>query len=282
LDHFQLRPTQVIPVTLALPLTEARWTVFCLDSICFVRTQDYSGFSCEIENLGIYLDAVLLETTQQPTQIDIYSEHKVPITLKSACPIVHYKAREKKLIESLAHGIKTQPYINLLQGLFSTKRKLAEAKKFWVYTAYVTLAWVGLGFFSHLFALFLLEHQAGKIQSAIHVVYKRNFPDSKSMISSKSHMEEKLKNLLTQASNESFLILLANVSHAFSQNTGAQLKHIDYRDKQLTLEISANSFDDVDTLTQSLQQYGLAVKQQHAEIVSGRVKAALQINSGDA
>ena len=281
LKQFQIQPNTIIPAPLALPLIDNHWTANFIDEFCFVRTNHYSGFTCERENIVAYLESKLSEEIQKPTEIDIYDNSKTTLSIKETCQISYHKISEKQFIESLLETTKTLPFINLLQGPFRPKRKTIASKKLWRYAGLVTLAWIGIGFFSHLFSLILLHHQTAKMENSIEAIYTRNFPDASSMIAPQDRMEQKLKKLTTQASNESFLVLLANVSKAFSDSHGVRLQSLDYRDKQLTLEVSANTFDSLDNLTHLLQQRGLSVKQQNAEVAAARVKATLQINTGN-
>jgi len=281
LKQLQIQPSTIIPAPLALPLIDNHWTVSFMDEFCFVRTNHYSGFTCERENIIAYLESKLSEKIQKPTEIDVYASSKIALAIKDNCQINYHKISEKQFIESLLETTKTLPSINLLQGPFRPKRKTIESKKLWRHAGLVTLAWISIGFFSHLFSVILLHHQTAKMENSIEAIYTRNFPDASSMIAPQDRMEQKLKKLTTQASNESFLVLLANVSKAFSASHGIRLQNLDYRDKQLTLEISANTFDNLDNLTHLLQQRGLSVKQQNAEVVAARVKATLQINTGN-
>jgi general secretion pathway protein L len=281
LDGLKIHPNQIIPATLAIPFTEGRWTVYCLDNLCFVRTKIYDGFSCEPTNLAVYLESKLAEETHKPAQIDIYSEEKIMTSLSSNCPVIHLKATEQKLIESLGYAINKRPTLNLLQGAFRTNRKSVEAKKFWSYAGYLTLAWLAIGFVSNVFSLLALLHRESTINQQISAIYQHNFPGGEPGASPKTSLEEKLKKLTSQASNESFLVLLANVGNAYSQSGGVRLQSLNYVDKQFLLDISTSNFDELDAFTHALQQNQLNVKQQHAEMIAGRIKAALQV-SGEA
>src|SRR5690606_22211905 len=144
--------------------------------------------------------------------------------------------------------------INLLQGEYQPRRKASETKKIWIFASAAALTWITTAFFAQLISFFILHHAASSTDDAINTIYKKNFPQASSVVAPRERMESRLASLEEQANKNYFLVILAKVGSQLSQTANVQLKSLDFRDNQLTLEVTANKFDDLDNLTRTLSQ----------------------------
>jgi len=220
-------------------------------SISIARTGKYSGFACATDNLSTLLSEPLQNTH---------------LSLQELCN---------------RFSLQTFQVINLLQKPYQAKSTFLPAKKIWVLAGYLAAAWIGLVFFSHLISFFILHHEENRIEKAVNHIYSQHFHQSTtSVTSAKSAMEKKLRDLEQQANKNHFLMLLATVAKHLSQPSGIRLLSLEFQNNQLTLNLSANTFDRLDELTATLVQQGLHVKQESAAIAGAQVKATLLINAG--
>jgi general secretion pathway protein L len=279
LKKFNIQPQQLIPASLAIPIIKNHWSVYCFAETCLVRTDDFSGFSCENENLSDYLKIKLAESLVLPEQIDLYIIDNTNISVNSTITCVSQLISEKSFLESLAILLQTRSYINLLQNSFKPKHQSKQGKKLWRYAAYITATWITLGLSSYLILFLILDYYEFKLNQQIETVYHRYFPDAVTMIAPRERMMNQLKKSSNQTTNASFLGLLATIGQAITQSKSTHLQSLDYRDKLLSLTLLSNTFDQVDKLIHVLQAQGLKVRQQSAEAMTNNVKVTLLVNA---
>lgn len=260
LKKINLKPAAIFPLNFVLPYEENHWVANTYDHISTVRTGKFSGFGCDESNLEVLLD------TQKKENITI----------------VRSTDSEIKLLENNFTFIDDSPPINLLQGDFRGKRKSSQTKNIWKMAGILTAVFVGLLFLSNAISFFILYRQENMIQNNIIKIYKRNFPKATEMVSPRSKMEQKLKKVVTDQSKNNFLILLGLIGKSLSETKGIYFQHLEFHESQLTLELSASSFDDLDAFTKSLTNQGLSVNRQNAAVAGTQVKASLIVNTGAA
>ena len=263
LKAIDISPTAIIPSIFILPTEENIWHINSHDGSSIVRTGKYTGFACESSNLDTLLELNLFEEKDK----ELFQR------VRTGLP-------EHMLLEKMSRDALTDPPINLLQGLFHAKRKSTNTKKIWMLAGYLVAAWILVAFLSEITSFFILHRQASNIEIAINNIYKQNFPQATAVVSPRKRMEEKLKATFASANKNNFLALLSLISKSMPEKNSVHLNNLEFRDKQLTIEVSANSFDSLDAFTAALTQQGLSVKRQNAGVSGTEVKANLQINAG--
>jgi len=256
-----LSPVAILPALFALPYSEEYWHVTAYDSMGLVRIGKYSGFACDPENISTLLELKKAESID-PKEI------------------IQIKRDEPSLLTEFAKNIFLYPSINLLQGPYQPKHTNKKAKKTWLTAFYLTIAWIGFAFFSKIMSCFILSAQNYHLNLEIAKIYRVHFPTAKSVIAPRERMEEKLRKLSFSNNENPFLSLLALLSNSFASRKEIQLHRLDFRNSQITLDISASSFNSIDALIQLLTQQGLTIKQQNAASVNSEAKATLLITAG--
>jgi general secretion pathway protein L len=257
-------PRAFIPSIYLLPYSEKTWHINTDENHCLVRTEKYCGFACEKQNLDIMLDLTLAEDA-----------NKQDIQLQRT------DKREQDLLEALAHTPLDTP-INILQGLHQPKAQSTQTKKIWILTGYLAIALIALGVFSNIVSFFILNTQANKLDTAINAIYKKNFPNAKSVIAPRERMTEKLRGSEGSLTKNSLLILLGQIGKALSETQGVRIQTLEFKEQLLKLTVVADAFANLDKLTSALTQQGLTVKQQNAETAGNQVKATITIRQGAA
>ena len=82
------------------------------------------------------------------------------------------------------------------------------------------------------------------------------------------------------ASKNNLLALLSELGSNLLKTPGIHIKNFDFREQQLTLEITAPTFDTIDKFMQNLKQKNISVKQQNAAEAGTQVTATLLIRAG--
>lgn len=262
-EELNVSPRAFLPSIFMLPYTDKIWTINTDENHCLVRCGPWDGFACEEVNVEMLLDLKLAdEPDQQNIQVD---RIHVP---------------EKTLLEKAADASPFSNAINLLQGPYQPKLQTTQTKKIWIVTGYLALALVALGFFSQLVSLFILQKQANAIETAINTIYKKNFPNAKAIVAPRERMSEKLRALSGTATHNGLLVLLGQIGKAISEMKSVRITHLEFKDQQMTLEISTPTFASLDKFIALLNQEALVVKQQSAATAGAEVKATISIRQG--
>ena len=262
--QLKLAPRAFIPAIFILPFSTTNvWHINSYNNIALVRTGKLTGFACEQENLNTFIELKLAEI---PDSGSIHLERS--------------EFSEQQLLEKQAHGIASLPYINLLQGEYRPKPQTTQVKNHWLRVCYLIIACVALAFVGKIGSYFILHHEVNKIDTAINQIYKRNFPKATSIVAPHDRMAEKLRSLSGQASKNNFLALLGIIGKTLNETPGVHIQNLDFRDQQLMLELTGDSFDNIDSLMKRLTQQGLTVKQQNSAMAGSEVKATLLIRAG--
>lgn len=275
LRSWSVKADVLMPVSLALPYEESAWHVMLAESAS-VRSGVYHGFACERENLNEYLRLA----GPLPRQIHIhnYTSHACAGTLDDDIQCSEKLLPRSRMLADLAsQAAQTQP-LNLLQGQYAVKKsRLPHLHKMLQAAAVLAAVWVVLIFAWPAVSYFILKQRVSSIDSQIAVIYRRNFPQSASLVAPKLRMEEKLQKLSGQMGENRFLLLLGYMGKAMHAAPGVTLKRMDFQNSQLTLQLTAGSSDEFSAFTDYLTRQGLTVKQQNANLAGERVNATVTL-----
>ncbi len=279
LQSWQIQADVLSPVSLALPFDSTTWHVVN-NEMAIVRTGLYQGFACDKINLNPLLNMALTSATLIPEGVHVH--HYTHET--SAEPLlIQTKSTEDfnppdAYLTDLARHVSQSPTINLLQGPYRVKKaKFPRRVKIWRATAYLAIAWVLLLFFYPTVSYFILRARVNNMETQIAQIYKRHFPQSSNIVAPKLRMEEKLQKLNTQIGENKFLLSIGLIGKGMLDTPSIKLKHLEFQNNELILELTAGSSDDIAKFTDYLTQRGLNVKQQNANLTGARISATLVI-----
>lgn len=279
LNSQTITPTQLLPLTLALPYSETIWHIVIRDNVATVRTDSFGGFACDLPNLNLMLDLKLNEAAQKPQQIVIYNYSDM------ACSFQHHtiKILEKRLpdeqfLNDLQNWLEKPTHFNLLQGVYSPKYKAAQIQKVWLVAGACALAWIFLGFSNHFLSLLILNYKKHQLESSIQHIYYKHFPQATSVVAPKERMLQKLKELNSNTARNHLLLWLAYLSKSRSQVPEIHIQNLNFQQNQMILAISAPNFELLDEFIQSLSLQGLTIKQQNASTVGSQVKTEILLS----
>lgn len=280
LQTWQLQADRLLPISLALPLEEANWSVLMHDKI-IVRTSVYQGFACDPANFSLLL-ANALATFPKPLHIQFYRCANTKITLEDdTVPITEKFVHAKDMLALLATGvINTKSAIknNLLQGNYAVKRaKFPPMKKLGKIAVSLSISWLVLLFLYPIVSYLILNQRLHSLDAETRQIYQQQFPLANAMIAPRLRLEEKLQKLLAENDDKRFLLLLGQVGKGLAHSSGVVLNRIDFQNNQLTLTLSATSSDELTALTEFLLEQGLKINQQSANLIGSRINASLII-----
>ena len=277
LQSFGIKPDVMLPAVFALPYVDGVWQVQVNDVVA-VRTGLASGFACDEENIAEMLMLALSATAAEPQKIEINNSH-APLNLSLPVAITENHVTTETLMENMARQASSDVPVNLLQGTFQNKkaRGLPKMTNLIKAAAYMGAIWLVLMFLYPVVSFAILDQRTRDVKTQITAIYKRQFPNSSSVVAPKERMQQKLNKLNSDLGDNHLLLMMANVGKGLSQSSGVTLKRMDFQNNVMTLEISAASSDIFSSFTDALAQQGLHVKQQNATLNGTRVNATLEI-----
>lgn len=170
------------------------------------------------------------------------------------------------------------PQMNLLQGRYAVKKsRVGQTKKIYRIAVMLAVAWLGLLLLYPLISYFILKTKVSTINSQIATIYHHAFPNATSVVAPKMRMEEKLHQVTSQLGSNKFLLLAGYVGKGMLAAPTVTLKRLQFQNNHLSLEVSANSVADFSSFIAYLQQQGLNVKQENANVAGTRVTAIVEV-----
>lgn len=279
LQVLKIQPDFFVPVTLALPVKENHWHVFCHDKYAVVRMGLVQGFACEQDNLSSMLKLALAETTQQPSSILVshYGE-TIASALPSPLPLQEEQDEQEKFFADCAVNVCCFPFINLLQGSFAVKKRKTIPQRKMTFIATTSAFVLIFALFVYpVISYFILRPKLNEVENQIKEIYLRHFPQAKNITAPRLRMEEELRKISQEGNNNRFIFLLANVVEGMKNSPNVKLKQFTFQQHQLTLELSASSSEDFSALVHFLGQQGLTIKNQTANLIDGHIETSLSL-----
>ncbi|HGG60326.1 MAG TPA: type II secretion system protein GspL [Gammaproteobacteria bacterium] len=285
LGELGVTPIAVIPDVLALPWHEDEWSVLIDGDRALVRSGPTSGFVCEKENLTMLIDAHL-EEEKAPLIVRYWNcsdgpDLLWPVSRAAEAPSIKKYSCGGGALRVLAQGWDPRASLNLLQDRYSQQADALKMLKPWRWAAALFGLWLAIGFGQNLAHKHQLEKRQTALRQQAEQIYKRTFPGAKRIVNPRVQMEQKLKALKgggKTAGDSQFLPLLAQGSQALNQQSGLKLEKIGYRNGELSLEVSAPSLTQLDSLKQKLATTpGLAAELKSADSNAGGATGQIRI-----
>jgi general secretion pathway protein L len=280
LKSWSLDPDQLVPSIFTVPYSQETWSIILLDD-CLVRMSALDGFACDSINLFNLLELSIHASQTKPIHCHVVNT-KSESLLKQKQPtnfVIHEQmASLDNVLAMSAQQVTAFPGINLLQGRYSKKRySFLQTSKVTKMTAYLAAAWIVLLFLYPLGSYLILKQHAIALENEIAQIYKKNFPQASRMIAPKLRMQEKLDKQNNEDKENQPFLYFGLIGKGLGVASHVELKRLDYQNKQVTLELIADTSSDFSEFTDYLTQQGLTVRQQNANLAGSRINATLLI-----
>lgn len=249
-----------------------------VNDVLLLRLDQYKGFVCDATNLELMLTG---NGRNQFTQtLVVYKDPN-----QAALPMIQEIECQEKILtrqdmfRMMASFILAETPINLLQGrYFSRKIRLPKGLLYQT-MFFLAIGWVLLMLSYPLISYSLLSLRLNSLNNMITSIYKKHFPEMKSISAPKIRMEERIAQL-TSAENENKLMLwLGYFGKALADVPSVDIKHLNYTEQDMTLEVTASSAQDVSRFVEKLSQQGLHITQQNANLSGEKVSVNLLVGA---
>jgi general secretion pathway protein L len=280
LQSWHVMANVIVPVTLVLPIENTTWHVL-LHDMAIVRTGLFQGFAVDKKNFINVLQLALETNIDAPLQVNLnnYTDDKYIEKLNVTPSIKENFLKSEFLMSDLIKTGMNAPVLNLLQGKYTVKKAKFPTLQLGVKVVfYLMAAWVCLLFLYPSISYLILKQRMIALDNHIGHIYQQHFPQAASIVAPELRMQEKLQNLSQRSGENRPLLLLALIGKGIQAVPSIKLKRFDFQNEHLTLELTAATSEDFSAFTDYLMQQGLAVKQQSADFIEGRMRAMLQID----
>jgi general secretion pathway protein L len=286
LDYFLKSPHLLInsflPDTMILPWKPKEWTIFIDNEMALVRTDFQAGFSVELKSFWTVITMILLNTdTERPSTIEVIGDIIIPAqitTLFKQLQIISHQRHKIHLLNFVGTYIPALPPINLLQGSYKNSTPINKNKFLYYSMMAFLIALLLIYTFGNMLQVLILEHQKYTIHQHIVAQFSQFYPEKKiSYNKIKEYLQHELDTAQANYKGSHFLGILEVISPIISHYPGIKILGLEYADRQLTLDLEANDFVLLDSLTHDLNQNNIKAEQLEAKIIGNNVQASVSI-----
>lgn len=277
---------QVLPDYCAIPCPEDTWHIVEMGDRAVCRMSKDRGFSAPVVLLNTILINKIKTTSITPKKIlltgkTLYSALNPSDFESQKTPILVVNDHPAPLPTLIHEGMQQASSVNLCNGEFRQKDKHGNIlkKRVNVFAGLVSAcaltACVGL-----LCQSFYFNRQVTEVDDNIKQLYRKAYPQATSVSSPRARIERDIKALGAGTSDEVFLNLLGAASSELNVNNddAFKLQQLSYKQNQLQLRFTLESFQSLEYLIEKLKAKGLSVKQDKATSTDSGVNALLTLS----
>lgn len=280
-----IRPSQVISETLALPIAGNGAAITVSGDCLLVRTGEDSGCAVELElagnNLGILPTPAGGEVS---ASLPIWPVNgaEMPERLLAGIQAAGWTPDLQTGAESrlalFARGLSSQrPSLNLLQGEFSDRTNTQVKRRWWPAAALILLTF-GLHVGWSWWDLHRLAQQRQALQSETETLFRQAFPEVHRIVDMETQAKQQLDALRKQSGGHGeFLQLFNKVATRLRQTPGIQLTGLIFDNGSLDVEMKTSDVKAVDGLAGQLNAEHLSARILSTESRDGRIQARLRV-----
>lgn len=276
-----LRPTMIVPETLALPRIESStpgdiaWTAMLDQDVAIIRLNGSQGFATDPGMAGLMLQgashdlgedkAVSLVVFQTSDAAELQAPEGIDVEIR---PCDHRLAL-------YASGLVTSSNINLLQGIYNPKKNFDKTWKPWRATAVLAACLCVAVFAVKWLDVNKLDQQEEHLDSQIADAFQQALPGSR-MQRPRRQIESALSKV-GGVNTDGFTSRLSQIADSLSTQPQTVLKTIGYRNGRFDLDLNTDTVPTLDALKSELAKRGslnMSVQSANREndSVRGRVR----------
>lgn len=276
-----LRPSQVVPETLALPQLEATipgvcsWSALLDQDQAVVRLGGFKGFATDAGMASIMLEGARSELPEQenPALVVFRTSDAGKLVVPESIDVEMRKCDHRLAL--YASGLATSARINLLQGIYNPKKNFDKTWKPWRWTAALAACVCIVLFAGKWLDVRKLSQQNAYLDAQIAVAFKQALPDTR-MQRPQRQIQAALDEL-ENVNNDGFIHRLAQISDSLATQPQTTLRTIGYRSGRFDLDLNTDAVPTLDALKSELSKRGsLAMSVQSAnrenDAIRGRVR----------
>jgi general secretion pathway protein L len=290
----------VVPDMLGLPRGEGQWSFVCDEKMLNIRTGDLSGLTIEMDALPVVSAAMIREGEPAPRQARISFTHRqlgdsmqawlrTQFTNMVAGHDVEllFDQASVSRFDFLVEGFASQGALpaNLLPPDLRAGPRRRQSNLRWKPAA----AMVGICALLQTTLLYAegwkMRQQTTAINAETIALYKRYFPQDRTVLDVRRQMTDKFRQAEKQSSGASFLVLLAMTGQIINETNRGKpapdlsLQRINYDEAQgdIRIDLKAQGYSALDGMKAKVEQTGLGMEISSASQDGEQVKARVRI-----
>jgi len=281
-----LAPTALCPATLALPWDGHGWSLAFDGDEAIVRTGLWSGFTSILppdRNVPEGLILALREARANDSAPQTLSIHNPP----SGIDIAHWSAVLELPVHSREGEFWAQrpgaAAFSLLQREFSPVDQLRQTLHVLRPAGVIILVWLALGFVFNVGQWWRLTHVQRAQRQEMLALFKRSFPDARTVVDPALQMERNLAALQSgsgQPGPGDLLRLLVQAAPVIQSNPAVRVRSLQYADASVTFDLSVPDYQAMEALRNALAARGLLAEVVNANSHDGTVDGRIRIKPG--
>jgi general secretion pathway protein L len=279
-----LEITAVFPETLCLPsvAADSGWQILIDGSDCVIRSASYSGFCCDVSELGDFL-AMALSDADLPEGLRLRI-YKTPGSTFSGLPglpvhaeVVDIKAGLACLMGN-ANTNASARNINLLQGSYATQPAYERWWRPVRATAILFVCWIVIGTAYDAIQHVQLSQQLDALETENIARFRQLFPKVTRIVDMRAQGEQQLSQLRQDGAGAGLFAMLGATAEAVSRIDGLLVQEIQLRDGLLYMSLSASDIQGLENLRahfNSAKGWKLDVQSANASTDGVQIRASL-------
>ncbi|MFK7853204.1 MAG: type II secretion system protein GspL [Granulosicoccus sp.] len=276
-----LRPSEIVPETLALPLLPGgpadslTWTALLDRDDAVIRLNGNKGFATDTGMASLMLEGAR-EDLPEDSQASLVVFHTDPRATLSVPANIDKEMRAcDHRISLYATGLASSSHINLLQGAYNPNKNFDKNWKPWRWTMVLAACLCAALFSGKWFDVKQLEKQEAQLDAQIAAAFKQAMP-GKRMQRPRRQIQSALDGLGV-VNNDGFTSRLSQVAASLATQPQTELKTIGYRKGRFDLDLTTDAVPTLDALKSELAKrgsLGMSVQSANREknVVRGRVR----------
>lgn len=243
-----IKPRQMVPDCLALPLVEGKWSAIAFDNEYLFRTSMGQGAAIPKSWTSVILPRILEDQEEIP-MIICYS----PMELGELAVEPHY---DDLPILCLFHGLAFAE-IDLLTGGYKSKRKLSKHFFIWKNVALVAGICILLSLANKGINIHFLNEQIDKIKAENEQIYHQAIPGSSRIVNLRSQMGNELKRLQQKGGGAELFDMLTLLKPAFADVPELRPTSLrfDGNRNEIRMQVTADSFGEIEKFSELAKQH---------------------------
>jgi len=255
-----LRPTSIVPETLALPMLEAidfdevSWTALLDEDQAVIRLNGYKGFATDTSVASFMLEGAKEDLADDASPLlTIYTTDPETNLVVPGGVDTELRDCESRLA-LYAEGLTSEPNINLLQGSYNPKTQFDKTWKPWRWTAALAAVLVGTLFASKWFDYRALKAEESYIDGEIATAFESALPGVRMQRPRRQIQDALSGNGTGNVSN--FTNQLAEIAASLSTQPQTKVRTIGFRNGSFDLDLNTDAVPTMDALKSELSKRG--------------------------
>lgn len=276
-----LRPTEIVPETLALPQLEGSsadihtWSALLDQDQCVVRLERHKGFATDPGMASIMLDGARAELPEEITpSLVVFRTSKAATMVVPDSVDVEMRECDHRLA-LYASGLMKSSHINLLQGIYNPKKKFDKTWKPWRWSAALAACLCLALFTGKWLEVNKLTKQEAYLDAEIGKAFKQALPNAR-MQRPRRQIQSALSKI-GDTNGDGFTNRLSQIAASLATQPQTTLKTIGYRNGRFDLDLNTDAVPTLDALKSEIAKrgsLGMSVQSANREnnAVRGRVR----------